>query len=47
MPYFNIKSSPISFGQLNNIGLSVGGQSSTAPSNEFYELEPAIVLDVI
>ena len=47
MPYFNIKSSPISFGQLNNIGLSVGGQSSTSPSNEFYELEPAIVLDVI
>jgi hypothetical protein len=48
MPYFNIKSSPISFGQLNNIGLSVGNQSGTAASaNEFYELEPAIVLDVI
>ena len=48
MPYFNIKSSPISFGQLNNIGLSVGNQSSnTNSTNEFYELEPAIVLDVI
>jgi len=47
MSYFNIKSSPVSYGQLNNIGLSVGGQSSAAPSNEFYELEPAIVLDVI
>jgi hypothetical protein len=48
MPYFNIKSSPISFGQLNNIGLSVGNQSSNVTStNEFYELEPAIVLDVI
>ncbi len=48
MPYFNIKSSPISFGQLNNIGLSVGNQTSnTNSTNEFYELEPAIVLDVI
>ena len=47
MSYFNIKSSPVSYGQLNNIGLSVGNQSNTAPSNEFYELEPAIVLDVI
>lgn len=47
MSYFNIKSSPISFGQLNNIGLSVGGQSSTPSGNEFYELEPAIVLDII
>ena len=47
MSYFNIKSSPISFGQLNNLGLSVGAQSSAASSNEFYELEPAIVLDVI
>ena len=47
MPYFNIKSSPISFGQLNNIGLSVGNQTTTTSANEFYELEPAIVLDVI
>ena len=47
MSYFNIKSSPISSGQLNNIGLSVGGQSNSTSTNEFYELEPAIVLDVV
>ena len=47
MPYFNIKSSSNSFSQLNNIGLATGGTSPSIPTNEFYELEPAIVLDVI
>lgn len=47
MSYYNIKSAPISFGQLNNLGLSVGNTSNPTPNNEFYELEPAVVLDVI
>jgi len=47
MPYFNVKSAPVSFGQLNNLGLSVGSNNSSPSVSEFYELEPAIVLDVI
>ena len=47
MPYFNVKSAPVSFGQLNNLGLSVGSNNSLPSVSEFYELEPAIVLDVI
>ena len=47
MSYHNVKSAPTSFSQLNSVGLAVSSTAPSIPTSEFYELEPAIVLDVI
>ena len=46
MSYHNVKSAPTSFSQLNSVGLAVSSTAPSIPTSEFYELEPAIVLDV-
>lgn len=47
MPYTNIKNSYGSYSQLTNIGLKQNNSGDSPNTVEFYELEPAVVLDVI